>query len=170
MTDVLVFDNSPLNYFARSGCLGVLEAISVQHARFTTRIVREELRAGLRQHAELQLILDAPWLGVVPEDVRTVSTFARLRRRLGDGEASVIAYSQVHGGTAVIDDQAGFKIAKQEGVAVTRTLNLVADAIHDGRMSDLQADTVLSLIQDAEAYLPAVDGSTLEWLRKERLI
>ncbi len=51
------------------------------------------------------------------------------------GEAAVLAYADVHGAIAVIDDGAGRKAALYSGVTLCPTLALLCQAIRDGLLT-----------------------------------
>ena len=168
ISGALVFDSSPLNYFCRAGCLDVLEQLTRGSPRFVTRAVRAEIEKGVARYPELQQVLDAQWLGLVGEDPAVLQKFAEFSRQIGRsgknvGEASVLAWAAVHQATAVIDDQAGYKLAKRHGIAVIRSLTLLAHAVRDGSLSEVGAETLVDLLRDSEAYFPTSGSDFIAW-------
>jgi predicted nucleic acid-binding protein len=168
----MVFDSSPLNYFTRAGCLHVLESLTSKYERFTTEAVRNELLVGEARHPELSEVRQAAWLQVATEDPATLATFAVYTRQIGRngknlGEASVLAWAKTHGATAVLDDQTGFKLAKREGITVTRSLTLIAEGVRTQILSDSQAEVIVDQLRDAEAYFPCSGSEFLSWARQQ---
>lgn len=81
------------------------------------------------------------------------------------GEASVLAWAKVNGATAVLDDQAGYKLAGREGIAVTRSLTLIAAGVKEGKLSDTDAENLVDLLRDNEAFFPCAGKDFLDWAR-----
>jgi hypothetical protein len=170
-----VFDASPLNYWTRSGCLGVLEAITDGSPRFTTQAVRDELRRGVERHPNLQEVLDAPWLGTVGDDPQTIAYFASYSRQIGRkgknlGEASVLAWCKAHVATAVLDDETGCRLAKRESISFMRSLPLITQGMRDGHLDEAGAITIVDLLRDAEAYFPVSGSEFIAWAYDQQLL
>jgi predicted nucleic acid-binding protein len=132
--------------------------------------VRAELHQGVPTHPELQEVLDAPWLGTVPEDEETLSLFAQYSRRLGDGEASVLAYCAVHEETAVVDDQQAWKLAQREEIKAVRSLSLIAWAYRDGQLGRVGVETIVDILVDSQAYFPVGGSEIVNWMAEEGLL
>jgi len=100
---------------------------------------------------------------------------AEYMRRLGSGdrdlgEATVLAWAEVHGAIAVIDERVGTRHGRGRGVDVHGTLWVIAKAIRGGLLSDEQASEIVQALSDADASFPC-DGSTfIEWARQEGLL
>ncbi|MBI3687919.1 MAG: hypothetical protein HY241_11405 [Actinobacteria bacterium] len=130
-TDVLVFDTSPLNHFARAGELGTLRNLVKGFACVTTRAVIDELRKGAERHAEIGDALDLEWIEVVTCDgLDELYKFSEYMNRLGNvqrhaGEATVLAWAEKHSAAAYVDDQVACNVGRNRGVQVHRTLQLV---------------------------------------------
>lgn len=113
---------------------------------FTTNAVLDELRAGPSRAC------DFDWLTVEPVDhlaeLRAFMAYVEVmgagRRHLG--EATVLAWAEVHGGLAIIDDQAAKKAAKRRGVACHGSLWLIVQGYKDGvlRVRRRRADSSTS--------------------------
>jgi predicted nucleic acid-binding protein len=112
-----VVDTGPLSHLAKAGWLSILRSIAGGSTVVIPDAVETELRQGLHGHPHLQLVLDADWIGtrVLSTDPE-LTAFGRYAGRLvvgsrNVGEAAVLAYAEVHGATAIIDDGAGRKAA-----------------------------------------------------------
>lgn len=114
----LCLDATPLIHFNNEGHLDTLAAL-VGNPAFTPQyILDQEIRAPMQTGAALyrknSAILAAPWLfGALLGDDAGVERVARLKRRLGGtprenlGEAHVLALSEQHGWTVVMEDEGG---------------------------------------------------------------
>jgi predicted nucleic acid-binding protein len=113
----------------------------------------EQRRVGLRQLAAEKL-------------------FSEYHTRLGGGdrnigESATLAYAELHGLTACIDDRAARRHGQERGVPLTGTLELVCRGIRANIVEEAEAARVVDLLRDHEAFLPC-DGSTfLNWARAE---
>lgn len=169
---VLVFDNTPLSHFARAGELDTLAGLVAGFHCVTTRAVREELQKGVAIHPAIQDALDLEWLHTVPTDgLEVLYAFSAYMRRLGNdernaGEASVLAWAEVNGGTAFVDEQAACNVARARGLSVRRTLNLIINAYRDKRMSAERAQQLVDRLVDEDARFPkAARQDLLAWGR-----
>lgn len=171
----LVFDTGPLSALARADLLGVLKAVVGKRRTIIPREVANELRRGTHHDYRIRAVLDAPWieqreLTAEPE----LAAFARFARRLvvGErniGEASVLAVAATLPAVAVIDDNVAFKIGKDSGVACTRTLRLLCDAVRRDLLTvDLVSDIADDLIA-TEYRLPFAAGEFARWADEQRL-
>ncbi len=117
----LVFDSSPLNYFARSGQLQVLEKLIAGRRCLITPAVEEEILRGAARYSRLHQVLSQPWLEVDPTTpLEMLILFSEYHSSLGGGtkdvgEATTLAYAEFHGYVAVVDDKAARSRAKYRG-------------------------------------------------------
>jgi predicted nucleic acid-binding protein len=169
----LVFDSSPLNYFARSNQLAVLEALAKGRDCVATQAVADELLRGATRFAQLYQVATLPWLRIVDEQSLTfLSLFSEYHRRLGGGsrnvgEATVLAYAELHGATACIDDRVAVRHGRERGVSLTGSLALVCDGLRQGILNEAGACAVVDLLVDHEAFLPCDGATFLDWARRE---
>jgi len=114
----LAFDSSPLNYFARSSQLPALGKLVEAETCFITRAVEDELLRGAPKHAQLYQVSAQPWLTVVEDSsIEFLKLFSEYHSRLGGGgrnigEATTLAYAELHGMTAFVDDRVGRRQGK----------------------------------------------------------
>lgn len=172
----LIFDTSPLSHFARAGELRTLANLTASFDRFATQAVLDELSRGARQHSSLTEIERITWLRRVRVDsLDELATFAEYARVLGSGErdvgeASTLAWAEVHHAIAVIDERAGTRRGRERGVEVHGTLWLVAEGCRTDQLSDDGAGALVDALSDNEAWFPCRGSEFLEWARSEQLL
>lgn len=166
----LVFDASPLNCFAAGHRLHVLRALVADRSPHVTNAVMDELRAGPAAEA------DFSWLSVEAVDhldeLRAFIRYAQImgagRRHLG--EATALAWAEVHGGIAIVDDEAAKKAARRQGVRCHGSLWLILEGFRAAILTEAEACELVDVLRDTNARFPA-DGATLfEWARKQGLL
>lgn len=172
----LVFDSSPLNYIARAVQLPFLEKLVASRECVITHAVEDELLRGASKHAQLYQVSAQSWIRVVEDSsIGFLQLFSEYHARLGGGghnigESTTLAYAELHGLTACIDDRAARRHGQQRGVALTSTLELMCSGIRGHIIEESEAIRVVDLLCDHEAFLPC-DGSTfLDWARAEDLL
>lgn len=176
-TAVLVFDASPLNHFARADGLDALRKIVEAFECVTTKAVLAELRRGVGDHPELQDALELPWLNVVScDELDELYVFGQYMNRLGNlernaGEASVLAWAEVHIAAAYVDDQVACNIGRSRGVAVHRTLQLVVAAHRAEVLTEVGVQRLVESLADTDARFPAeARQDLLGWARNRGLL
>jgi predicted nucleic acid-binding protein len=174
MSTVIVFDASPLNHFARAGELVVLREIVSDFECVTTKAVRGELGKGVTLHPKVQAALDLDWISTVPcDDLEVLYLFGEYMNRLGSlernaGEASVLAWAELHGAAAYVDDEVGCKVGRARGVQVHRTLQLVIQAHRLGKMDEARAELLIQGLADSDARFPrAARNDLFGWARSQ---
>nr|WP_062338352.1 hypothetical protein [Herbidospora sakaeratensis] len=172
----LVIDSSPLNYFARSNQLPVLEKLLSGRSCLITKAVEEELLVGASKHPKLYQVSIQPWITVAEEftrDFYALLTMYHLRLGGGKrdiGEAMTLAYAEVHGITAMIDDRSARKYGKSRGVKMTGTLELLCQNIRKSMISTENACEVIDLLAEHEAFLPCDGDTFIAWAQAEGLL
>jgi predicted nucleic acid-binding protein len=172
----LAFDSSPLNYIARAGQLPFLEKLVAGSDCVITQAVEEELLRGASKHVQLYQVSAQGWIRVVDDSsIAFLQLFSEYHSRLGGGdrnigESATLAYAELHGLTACIDDRAARRHGQERGVPLTGTLELVCRGIRANAVEEAEAIRIVDLLCDHEAFLPC-DGSTfLGWARAEGLL
>jgi predicted nucleic acid-binding protein len=172
----LVFDSSPLSHFARAGQLETLEELTRHDDRHVTQAVRDEIARGAALHEKLSAVADASWLTVVRVDgLAELSAFADFARVLGSGErdvgeASTLAWAQVHGAIAIVDERAGTRRGRERGVEVHGTLWLIAEGRRRNLLTDAQCEELVDALSDTEAWFPCRGAEFIAWARAEGLL
>jgi predicted nucleic acid-binding protein len=155
----LVIDSSPLNYVARSNQLAVLAKLAADSTCVITRAVEEELLRGGSKYAQLYQVSAQAWVTVVDESTLDYLTlFSEYHGRLGRGarnigEATTLAYAELHNIVAVVDDRVGRRHGIERGVKVTGTLELLCRGIRSRCVELEEAAAVVDLLRDHEAFL-----------------
>nr|MDT0658951.1 hypothetical protein [Micromonospora sp. DSM 115978] len=169
---MLVFDTSPLNHFARAGELLALKELVGDFDCVTTKAVRGELRKGVLEHPALQAALELDWIETVPcDDLEELYLFGQYMNRLGNfernaGEASVLAWAEVHAAAAYVDDQVACNVGRARGVRVHRTLQLVIAALRRGVFDEANAQALIEQLADTDArFPPEARNNLLAWAR-----
>jgi predicted nucleic acid-binding protein len=145
-------------------------------ACFITRAVEDELLRGGSKAAQLYQAPAQAWLTVVDDSsIEFLKLFSEYHGRLGGGgrnvgEATALAYAELRGMAAVVDDRAGRRHGVERGVAVTGTLELLCKGIRSQIIEESEAVTVIDLLRDHEAFLPCDGSAFLEWARAEGLL
>jgi len=167
--EILVFDTGPLSHFARGGWLGVLKLVEADRLAVVPDLVVDELRRGAASDAQIQAVLDAPWLEHrelrTADEIHAFAEFASLlvvghRNR---GEAGVLALASTLGATAVIDDGAGRRAAQERGIRLRPTLALMCDAIRDGLLTVLLVSALADDLLATSYRLPFAPGEFEKW-------
>lgn len=173
----LVFDNTPLSHFARAGVLPVLESIVAGFQCIVPGEVAQELVRGVPQHPALAATVSLSWIDIVElTEVAEIVAFARYKAELGggiernNGEAAVLAWASVHGGTAIIDERAGTRAARRDQIEVHGTLWLITNAIRDGKLLHAQAVTIIDQLGATDMALPTDGAGFLAWAHEEGLL
>lgn len=172
---MLVFDTGPLSHFARADILGVLKMVVGKRRAVVPEAVVTELKSGLHIDSRIQSVLDADWI-----ERRAISTpaetyaFSRFSRRLVDGDrnvgdAAVLALAQTLPARAVIDDWDACDIASKEGVAISRTLNLLCEAIRSRLLTVAFVSEVADELIRTAYRLPFDSGDFETWAIRENL-
>jgi predicted nucleic acid-binding protein len=173
----LVFDNTPLSHFARSGALPVLKSISASFRCIAPAQVIQEIISGVSKHPALAAAVSLPWIEIVElVEVEEIIAFARYKAEFGggternNGEAAVLAWASVHGGTAIVDERAGTRAARRDHIAVHGTLWLITNALRDGKLSDDEAVSMVDQLAATDMALPTDGAGFLAWAYEEGLL
>lgn len=174
---VLVFDNTPLSHFARAGALPALDSLTAGHRRVVPAEVVGELIAGIALHPAISAAVNLPWLEIVElAQIEEVIAFARYKAELGggidrnNGESAVLAWAQVHGATAIIDERAGTRAARRDGIEVHGTMWLIANAYRDTTITRSAAITMVDQLLATDMALPTDGAGFMAWAHDEGLL
>lgn len=172
----LAFDTSPLSHFARAGILSELAALTADDERVVVQAVADEIKAGIPKYPELSEVAALPWLVEVRVDsLQELRIFAQYARLLGSGardigEAATLAWSELNGATAIVDERAGTRLARQRGVEVHGTLWLIARGLRTDSISTRMAEDLVDQLNDTEAWFPCEGATFLTWARENALL
>ncbi len=114
-----VLDASVLIGFARARRLEVLADVLRDEQVKTTPEVLDEVRNKASVYPEVESALALPWIETVQvSGLKAMGVYAEYAKRVGSsttgnvGEATVLAWAECHGATAVIDEKVGRDAAK----------------------------------------------------------
>lgn len=120
--------------------------------------------AGIPEHPGLASTVGVDWIDVVElELVSELVAFARYKTEFGggsernNGEAAVLAWASVHGGTVIVDDAVAARAARRDGISVHGTLWLVANGVRFGVLGRDDAEHIVDDLAATDMRLP-VDG------------
>jgi predicted nucleic acid-binding protein len=105
------------------------------------------------------------------DDLEELYRFGDYMNRLGNlkrnaGEASVLAWAEVHSAAAYIDDQVACNVGRGRGVRVHRTLQLVISAFRASILTEARARELIRSLADADARFPrAARDDLFGWAR-----
>jgi predicted nucleic acid-binding protein len=173
----LVLDNTPLSHFARASALPVLESLTASFRCIAPAEVIQELIRGTPRYPALATAIGLPWIEVIElVEIEEVVAFARYKAELGggvernNGEAAVLAWARVHGGTVIIDERAGTRAARRDHIEVHGTLWLITNAIRNGKLPDVQAVTMIDQLAATDMALPTDGAGFLAWAYEAGLL
>lgn len=173
----LVFDNTPLSHFARAGALPVLEDITTAFRCVAPAEVVQELVRGIPIHPALASAVSLPWVDIVElTEIEEIVAFARYKAELGggternNGEAAVLAWASIHGGTVIIDERAGTRAARRDHIEVHGTLWLITNAMRAGKLPEAEAVSMIDQLAATDMALPVDGAGFLAWAYEEGLL
>jgi predicted nucleic acid-binding protein len=173
--EVLVFDTGPLSHFALADWFGVLKAVVGDRIAVVPDVVATELRAGGAIDSRIPAVVEASWIEVrvlqTDDELAQFAHFASLlvKDDRNVGEAGVLALAKTLSGTAVVDDRAARKAAKDHGITLRPTLALLCEAV---RFELLTVKLVSALADDllaTEYRLPFQPGGFEKWANENGL-
>lgn len=174
--DCLVLDTGPLSHFAKEGWLGALRMIIGHRRAVIPDVVVAELHAGRTRYPWLQQVLEADWIDQVElaseVEVQAFASFSSLMV-VGDrniGESGVLAYANVHGAIAVVDDGHARKAAADRGVKTQSTLRLLCDGIGQGLLTTKGVSVIVDHLIEGKYRLPFAAGEFEKWAIENGLL
>ncbi|WP_434743726.1 hypothetical protein [Micromonospora sp. SH-82] len=162
-------------HFARQNWLGVLKAVVGDRLALVPDVVVDELQQMSLMDDRVKAALDADWVERrelrTSEEILAFAKFAALlvKGERNKGEAGVLALASVVGGVAVVDDGAGRRAARENGIPLKPTLALLCDAI---RQDLLTVKLVSALADDllvSQYRLPFPAGGFESWATEQGL-
>ncbi|MEU0124672.1 hypothetical protein ABZ114_23790 [Streptomyces albidoflavus] len=172
---VLVWDTSPLLHSLRAGRLEILGDIARhgwigERRNVTTKAVVSEI-----VYYEPTFAGDE-WLEVVHvDDLGELHALVTWMERVSGansnhGEATVLAWAEVHGATAVVDDADARRIGRLHGLDVCGSLRVVADAVRHGHTTAYAATALVDAMLETGARYPCARGDFTGWAKANGLL
>lgn len=172
---VLVWDTSPLLHAIKAGKTDVLH----DFARAGSGGPRRNVTTGTVLHEIRHQSLEAgglDWLDVVQLDDldelnRLVVWMERVSgQKSNQGEATVLAWADVHGATAVVDDGDARRIGRRHGLRVCGSLRVIAEAVAEGRATEYVATTFVDALIGTGMRYPCQPGAFILWAKQNGLL
>lgn len=174
----IVFDSTALIHFARADRLKELRDASGTDEPALLAEVDRELAKGAPLRASLDGAARA-WLKPAVEltEIAELAAFAAYKSELGGGpernigEAAVLAWTRVHGGIAIIDEDVARNIGREDGLKIHGSLWLMIRSFKNGIHDRATIEgTVRDLIHTG-MRLPFAEGTDVfPWARRMRLL
>jgi len=171
----LVWDTSPLLHAIKADVidrLGELAATwhgAAQRNVTTAAVISEIAFHGLSTS-------DLAWLEVVHvDDLAELDALVRWMQlvsgqKSNHGEATVLAWAEVHGATSVIDDSDARGAAQKAGQPVQGSLRVISDAVQDGAISEYAASALVDALLASGARYPFGQGGFIAWATTMKLL
>lgn len=172
----LVFDSSPLIHFARAEKLDVLRQMVAEVRCVAPEAVFQEVAAVAQSHAAAGHVTQLAWLEKARVDgLQELQAFAVYARILGVGardigEASVLAWAEVHQATAIIDDRVGKQAGVARNVDVHGSLWLIFESFNRDLLDRAGVEDLVGALVDSEAWFPCTASDAFEWGKRQGLL
>lgn len=172
MAETVVVDACCLiNLAAADGLANWLPSLGIQwmlpEAVFAETIYLrawDENGEPLRVPVELQPHLDSRLFALVrPENSTEVSDYVAYAARLDDGEAMAIAIAGARGWVLATDDRQAISLAREAGIEVVTTAELVKRWADAARVTAQQLSETLSAIRAKARFVPGPRHPLYEW-------
>ncbi|MEU0159128.1 hypothetical protein ABZ154_09860 [Streptomyces sp. NPDC006261] len=172
---LLAWDASPLFHAIKAGRLDVLGDIArtwqgVRRRNVTTQTVVDELSTyGLSLAA-------ADWLEIVHVDhLNELTALVKWMDLVSgsnsnEGEATVLAWAEVNGAIAVIDDGDARRIARRYCLPVWGSLRVIATAVSEGHATEYVGSSLVDALIDTGARYPCARGQFVSWAKRNCLL
>ena len=147
---MILVDTTVLSNFAHIGRPDLLR-LALPDAATTPQVLVELERGRTSGHLP---DCDWNWLKIVALSPAEEAHLNRIRRFLGDGEASCIAVVVERGGVLFTDDLDARRYAVRCGLSVSGTLGVLALLVRDGHLSVQEADLYLERMRAAGYRCP----------------
>ena len=173
----IAFDATALIHFARARRLRELQASSTEKRAILLADVARELEQGGPRRTGLDSAAEA-WLEPAElTEMTELAAFASYKAELGggvernNGEAAVLAWISVNGGTAIIDETVARIIGQEDGLEVHGSLWLLSRGYNEGILDRATAEGVVSDLIASGMRLPCKKGADfIAWAQSVGLI
>lgn len=172
----LIFDTMVLSHCALADRLDVLGDLVLAYSCATTTLVWDELRTGAAQYPSIRAALTLDWIRLLALDEdHEHRTFKRWVKQLGSGdrgqgEASVFAAAEEHGGIAVTDGGRATQVGRRYGLAVHGTVWLLAQACSNGKLTETNASALIEALRATGHRLPCTGSEFPNFVRRHGLL
>lgn len=91
-------------------------------------------------------------------------------QKSNQGEATVLAWAEVHEAVAVIDDRDAVRVGRAGGLEVWGSLRVIADSVRDGRTTPYVATTFVDALISTGMRYPCPPGGFVDWAKRNSLM
>lgn len=173
----IVFDTTALIHFTRAGRLRELQASSTEDEAILLASVARELEQG-GPHQKGLVPATEEWLKPADlTEMAELAAFASYKAELGgkaernNGEAAVLAWISVNGGTAIIDEAVARNVGQEDGLAVHGSLWLLSRSFNEAILDRATVEGVVSDLIASGMRLPCTKGTDfIPWAQSVSLI
>ena len=173
----LVFDTTALGHFARAGELDALQGIVGGYRCVVPAEVIAELVNGMTTYPALAPAVSVSWVEIVElTSVDELVAFAQYKTEFGggpkrnNGEAAVLAWTRVNGGTAIVDEVAATRAARRDGIDVHGTLWLITNGVRAGVLDRGSAEAIVDALVATGMRLPVDGAGFFAWAYEQGLL
>ena len=157
MSGLLVFDTEVLSNFALSDALDVLKTRYGGRGIVTSEVLDEVISGVVAGFSELRaidrLVEDGEFRMVVLDRTQR-RKFAELRKSLGTGEASCIAWAERNKVSVATDDRLAREVCRQLNIACTGIIGILVKASREGQIVLSDGEAILQRMVSAGFYSP----------------
>jgi predicted nucleic acid-binding protein len=161
----IVFDATALIHFSRARRLRELRACSTEERAILLANVARELQQGGPLRTGLDPAAEAWLVPAELTEMTELAAFASYKAELGggiernNGEAAVLAWISINGGTAIIDETVARNIGREDGLAVHGSLWLLSRSYNEGTLDRATVEGVVSDLIASGMRLPCKKGT-----------
>lgn len=91
-------------------------------------------------------------------------------QKSNQGEATVLAWAQVHNAVAVIDDRDAVRVGRAGGLEIWVSLRVIAESVRDGRTTEYVATTFVDALMSTGMRYPCPAGGFVAWAKQNSLL
>lgn len=172
---LLIWDTSPLLHAIKAEKIEILGDIARNRQGGTRRNVTTQAVISEINHFQLPLV-GSEWLEIVHVDdlaeLEALVTWMDLvsGAKSNHGEATVLAWAQIHHATAVVDDADARRIGRNAGLEVWGSLRVMAESVRNGHTTAYVATALVDAMIDTGARYPCPRGQFINWARQNSLV
>lgn len=171
----LVWDTSPLLHAIKSDVIDRLGELAItRHGAARRNVTTAAVLSEITYHGLSTNQLT--WLDVVHvDDLAELDALVRWMQlvsgqKSNHGEATVLAWAEVHNATAVIDDTDARRAAQKAGQSVQGSLRVLSEAVQDGEITEYAASALVDALLASGARYPFGQGGFVAWATAMKLL
>ncbi|WP_129842232.1 hypothetical protein [Streptomyces sp. RFCAC02] len=172
---LLIWDTSPLLHAIKAGKIEIPGDIA------------QSRRGGARRNVTTQAVISEidcfrlplagkEWLSIVHvDDLHEINALVEWMNRVSGaksnhGEATVLAWAEVHDAVAIVDDADARRIGRAAGLDVRGSLRVIAESVGDGHITRYASTALVDAMIDTGARYPCARGQFVGWAERNGLL